>query len=140
MLARSDRQPRDLLAYGFAALKLPMNFQMGMRQLFGVAAHEALPIRVECDNVAVLSERAQQSDVILLATKAAVAAEIGDGRLARLQFAGLPQFYAEIGIVQLYGRNLSPAAGLVLDALRTIATRAPATAMHDGTGYAAYPL
>jgi DNA-binding transcriptional LysR family regulator len=139
LLTRPDRQPRDLLAYGFAALKLPRDVQAALRQLCGIAPHEVLPISVECDNVAVLSQRAQESDAILLVTEAAVAAEIKEGRLARLQFDGLPSIYAEIGIVQLYGRNLSPAAGLVLDALRIVAARSPSTVMYTGTNYQAWP-
>ena len=139
LLAQAQRQPADMLAYGFASLKLPVRFQAPFRQVFGLAPNQALPIAVECDNVGLLAAHALASDVILMATDASVAQEIEEGLLQPLHFAGLPQFFAEIGIVQLFGRSLSPAAALVRDALRTIAAQAPATALYADGAYGAPP-
>lgn len=127
LLARADRKPSDMLAYGFAALKLPLAIQATFRQVLGLAPHEPLPIVVECDNVGLLAARARDSDVLLMATEASVAEDLDAGRLAALHFPGLPLFYTEIGVVQLYGRSLSPAAVLVLDTLRGIAASARLT-------------
>jgi len=129
LLARADRQPSDLLAYGFASLMMPRATHAIFRQLLGLPMHEALPLVVECDNVRLLSTLAAEDDVILLATEASVMQEIREGRLVPLHFDNLPPLYAEIGIVQLYGRTLSPAASLVLERLRTIAAGAPSTSM-----------
>jgi DNA-binding transcriptional LysR family regulator len=139
LLARPGRQPRDMLAYGFAALNMPAVMQSVICQLFGLAPHDKLPVVVECDNVALLATHTRASDVILMATEASVAEDIRTGRLAPLHFSGLPLLYAEIGIVHLYGRSLSPAAVLVQEALRGIAARAPHTAMFGDVQYAPAP-
>ena len=138
LLAQPQAQRRlpDLASYGFASLKLPVGVQTALRRLLGMGAHERLPIVVECDNVQVLSNLACREDVILLASEAAVADEIRDGRLQPLRFDGTPPLFAEIGIVQLYGRSLSPGAALVLDRLRAIASTAFSTTMYSDGRYA----
>ncbi|MES2262220.1 MAG: LysR family transcriptional regulator [Pseudomonadota bacterium] len=133
LLARPDRQPRDLLEYGFASLKMPSEIQALFRVLFGMKEYERLPFVVECDHVRLLAELAQHDDAILLATEAAVAQDIREGTLVPLHFDKLPLFYAEIGVVQLLGRTLSPGALLVLKEIRAIAAGAPSTAIYlDG--------
>ncbi len=137
LLAQAQRQPRAMLPYGFAALMLPVGVQAALRQLFELTPHDALPVALECDNIGLLADLARDSDVILMATEASVAAGIAAGHLVPLHFPSLPVFYAEISIVQLYGRSVSPAAAVVLDALRGVAAAAPSTAMFADGQYAA---
>jgi DNA-binding transcriptional LysR family regulator len=139
LLAQAERQPADLLRYGFVSLKLPAGLQAALRRLLGLEPNAPLPVVVECDNVQVLADLACESDVVLLASEAAVAHSVAAGRLAPLRFGDAPPLYAEIGIVQLYGRSLSPGAALVLERLRAIAATAPGTAMHGGGEYPATP-
>lgn len=130
LLARPGAALRhgDALPYGFASLTMPAGVLAGLGRLCGLAPHERLPVALECDNVRVLADLARSSDVVLLATEAAVAQEVRDGTLAMLDFKQ-PAIHAEIGVVQLYGRSLSPGAALVLAHLRQVAASAPATAM-----------
>jgi DNA-binding transcriptional LysR family regulator len=132
LLAQPQRTPRDLLQYGFASLKMPVSMHVALGQLCGLDAHERLPVALECDNVRLLADLVRSEDVILMATEAAVAQDVRDGALLPLSFSQQPQLFADIGVVQLYGRSLSPGAALVLSHLRAVAAAAPATAMHPG--------
>ncbi len=140
LLAQAQRQPRDMLPFGFAALMMPAGVQAALRRLFELAPHDTLPIVVECDNIGLLADLARDSDVILMATEASVAGEVAAGRLVPLHFPSMPVFFAEISIVQLYGRSVSPAAAVVLDALRDIAAAARATAVFANGQYAPAPV
>jgi len=133
LLDRPQRTPRDMLAYGFASLKMPTGMQAIFRHILGLAPHERLPFTVECDNVTVLKQACLAEDLILLATDAAVVEEIAAGRLIPLSFPDLPLLYAEIGLVHLSGRTLSPAAAFVLGHFRRVAASLPKTGLyHDG--------
>lgn len=130
LLAQAGRQPRDMLPYGLASLKMPAGLRAAIGRLCGLDAHERLPVALECDNVRLLADLARSENVLLLATEAAVAQDVRDGALVPLGFNHQPSLYAEIGVVQLYGRSLSPGAALVLGHLHAIASAAPATVMH----------
>jgi DNA-binding transcriptional LysR family regulator len=122
---KADRKFKDILAYGFAALRLPHNVKAGLAQALGIPPGEALPIVFECDNLSVLIEMTCNDDVILLATEASVVREIAAGTLAVVEVPDMPNIFAETGIVQLAGRTLSPAALLVLDSMRAITATLP---------------
>lgn len=139
LLGASGRSPADLLPYGFASLLLPREMKAVFRKVLGIPAHAPLPVIFECDNMHILKEMAQDDDIILLATEAAVAGEIAAGTLEALDFPGLPPMYAEIGAVQLAGRTLSPAARLVLERLHGIAAAAPGTTVFRDGGYQPAP-
>ena len=122
---KADRKFKDILAYGFAALRLPHNVKAGLAQALGVPPGESLPIVFECDNLSVLIEMTRNDDVVLLATEASVVREIAAGTLAVVDVPDMPDIFAETGIVQLAGRTLSPAALLVLEAMREITATLP---------------
>ncbi|HJV03581.1 MAG TPA: LysR family transcriptional regulator [Burkholderiaceae bacterium] len=138
LLAAPGGKPAGLLPYGFASLLLPSEMKAVFRRVLELPAHAPLPVIFECDNMHILKDMARDDDIILLATEAAVAAEIASGQLQALDFPGLPPLYAEIGAVQLAGRTLSPGAQLVLERLYGIAADAPGTTVfRDGRYQAA---
>ncbi len=133
LLAKATRQPSDLLPYGFVSLLMPDAFKLALRAVLGLAPHAPVPVLLECDNLFVLKQMVQEDDAILMSTEAGSADEVAAGTLRPLPFADMPPMYAEIGVVALAGRSLSPGAQLVLDHLRTVAMHTPATAVfHDG--------
>lgn len=136
LLSQPNAKPSDMLTYGFAALLLPREIKNVLRKILGLAPEAPLPIVLECDNVTVIKQLTLDDDVILTATEAAAAEEIRAGTLVPLHFKGLPPMYAEIGIVQLAGRTLSPGARLVMDNLIALAATLPATAIYRDGAYA----
>jgi DNA-binding transcriptional LysR family regulator len=135
LLARDGIKPADMIPYGFAALLLPQVIRGLLRKIIGLAADAPLPIVLECDNVAAIKQLTLDDDVILLATEAAATEEISSGRLQPLHFKNLPPMYAEIGIVQLSGRTLSPGARLVIEYLQAVTATMPATDIYRDGSY-----
>lgn len=118
LLARDTPQLRDLVRYGFASMKLPRSPANALRQVLGLRSGQALPIALECDDISALTQVVCNDDLILIATQAAVAREIAAGQLCPLAVSDFPPLFAEMGIVQLHGRTLSPAAQLVIATLK----------------------
>ncbi|MBF7731011.1 LysR family transcriptional regulator [Pseudomonas sp. N040] len=118
LLALPARSLQDLLPYGFACMTIPAGLGALLRQAAGLAPDQPLPILFECDDVSLLKEVASKEDLVLIISHAALAKEFAAGELLPLPVPGLPDLYAEVGIVQLRGRTLSPAAQLALATLR----------------------
>jgi len=137
LLAVEAARPSDMIPYGFASLLVPTAIKQLLRKILGMAPETPLPIVLECDNVAAIKELTLADDVILLATEAAATEETRDGRLVPLHFKNLPPMYAEIGIVQLAGRTLSPGARLVIEYLQAVTTALPATDIYRDGNYVA---
>jgi DNA-binding transcriptional LysR family regulator len=135
LLAVQTARPSDMIAYGFATLLVPTVIKQLLRKIVGLAADAPLPIVLECDNVAAIKDLTLADDVILLATEAAATEEISSGRLQPLHFKNLPPMYAEIGIVQLAGRTLSPGARLVIEYLQAVTATLPATDIYRDGSY-----
>jgi DNA-binding transcriptional LysR family regulator len=135
LLANPQRVIRDVLPYGFASFTLPASVQPAFRQLLGLAQNEDIPIGLECDNMMLLKEVVKEDDMILLSTQASVAEDVADGSLVPLEFKETALLYAEMSIVQLNGRTLSPGAKLLLEKFRQIAAAAPATRIFKDGAY-----
>ena len=118
LLAMKEPAIEDLLACGFASMNLPKSLIQLMRQALGLSAEQALPVVIECDDIGVLTEVVSNEDLIMIISPMAVAKDIAAGRLSVLVVEGLPEMFAEVGIVQLRGRSLSPAARLVMATLQ----------------------
>jgi DNA-binding transcriptional LysR family regulator len=118
LLALEQVYLKDLLAYGFATLKMPKGITAQLLQAFGLAPNSELPWAVECDNIRVLSEVVRHGELIMLTSHAAVAPELQAGLLTSLQVVDAPALFAEVGLVQLSQRSLSPAAQIIVATLR----------------------
>lgn len=117
LLALAQVQLADLLPYGFASLKLPKTIDALLVRALALAPDAALPLALECDNIKVLTEVVRHGELIMLTSRAAVAAELQAGILQPLTALDTPLLFAEIGLVQLSQRSLSPAAQIIINAL-----------------------
>lgn len=118
LLALAERSLQSLFAYGFASMTIPANLSSAILQAAGIPADQSLPILFECDDIGLLKQVVMMEDLVMLISQAAVIKEISSGELVPLPVAGLPEIYAEVGIVQLRGRTLSPAAQLAIHTLQ----------------------
>ncbi len=103
----------DLLEHGIATVSASPTLREMLRQGFGLAPTQALPIRLECDDFATLARLAHDSDALVLLPHAVALAATG---LRRLQLAGKPPGLSiQLHAIWLRGRSLSPAASLALE-------------------------
>lgn len=120
LLTKANLRLQDLLPYGFAALKMPKATTAILARALGLASGVEPPLMVECDDISVLTKVVRNENLILLVSYTAVAADIAVGNLCPLLVDDIPPLIADVGIVQLSGRTLSPAAQLVIATLRTM--------------------
>jgi DNA-binding transcriptional LysR family regulator len=118
LLTKEKPAIADVLACGFASMNMPRSLLPLFKNALELSAEMTLPVVIESDNVGVLTEVVSNEDLIMLMSPEAVAREITTGRLCALVVEGFPDLFAEIGIVQLRGRSLSPAARLVVNTLQ----------------------
>jgi DNA-binding transcriptional LysR family regulator len=110
LAARPGLSMSDMAEYGFATGRLPEEVQAMIRQLMGRTPEEGLPLAIECDEMGVLKSVTLSTDAVLVATPGLVRAEIKSRSLVRIVPADLPAPFAEIGVISLRGRTLSPIA------------------------------
>ena len=111
----SEPRPEQVPDFPWAMVQMDNLIEAQLRQLFAVKGDHELPIRLRCDNQALLLESVMSSDAILFTWEAWLERELAHGSIvdlgARLQPAIPVQArQLSVGIVQLSGRTLSPAA------------------------------
>lgn len=120
----SEPRPDQVPDFPWALVQIDKLLEGQLRQLFAVDSGRELPIRLRCDNQALLLESVMSSDAILFTWQAWLEKELARGTIvdlgARLQPAiPLQARQLGLGIVQLSGRTLSPAAskliGLIME-------------------------
>jgi DNA-binding transcriptional LysR family regulator len=111
---------KDLLRFGLGSVKLPKFVRDTLSQMLALDEGTPLPLSVECDDVPTLLQVGRESDTVLLVIHAAAAEEVAMGQLVRLPMRDAPAIHAEMGIVSLRGRSLSPMAEAVIALLRQI--------------------
>jgi DNA-binding transcriptional LysR family regulator len=111
-----------LMQYGLATLSLTVPLRQYLAAALGFGAGQALPIRIECDDLAALCHIAQVREVLVLLPDAA-ANSAGKG-LVKLpvENAAMPMF-ADLHAVWLRDRTLAPSAELAMQLAQTIATQ-----------------
>ncbi|MDP9712691.1 UNVERIFIED_ORG: DNA-binding transcriptional LysR family regulator [Pseudomonas fluorescens] len=107
----------ELEGYGIATTRLPEVVKLETARTLGISTRQALPIVLECDDVALLKTVAGSTDTILGVIHGAVAEDIRVGRLIELHVVDRSGFHSEIGVVSLQGRSLSPTALCVIEAV-----------------------
>ena len=110
----------ELWLYGVAAVRFPTAVRSRLAKLLGVRANAPLPIVLECDNVEVLKSVTRLTDSVIALTLVAAASDVEAGTLVALNVTGLPPLYADMGIVVMRGRSLSPMADLIVRRLPTL--------------------
>jgi len=114
LLAGGSLTTGAILPFGVATVRLPRLIQTAFAAMLGVPAGSALPIALECDDVALLKQTALVTDTVLVMTHAAVAQELAAGKLVLLPLKDMPALHTEMGIVSLRGRSHSPMARHVI--------------------------
>ena len=115
LLGEPQLQPGDLLGYPLAGTQIPHSVAERFELLLG----HAQPFSVECDNFMVLKALVAQSDVVSLAPWDVIAEDVEHGRLALLPLTqDVPRQQSAYGVVSRAGHSLSPAAQVLLAALR----------------------
>jgi hypothetical protein len=101
--------------FPWALVQIDNLIEAQLRQLFAVKGDRELPIRLRCDNQALLLESVMSSDTILFTWEAWLERELDKRSIVDLGARLQPAIPAQarqlsVGIVQLAGRTLSPAA------------------------------
>ena len=122
-LARRECTLAEAWSYGVAATRLPVAVRSALNGLLGLPAGEALTLALECDDTTLLKSVALATDTVLASTDAAVRDEVDAGTLLRLQVRGLPTLHAQMGLVALRNRTLSPTAQRVIAEIEAVAGR-----------------
>ncbi len=123
LLATGIRHASEVLAYPLASVRLPTSVRDDLMRYLGLPLTAELGLNLICDNPSVINYVALHSDSVLLSTYAAVSAELAEGRLVALEVPDQPSLFAEMGVVTLAGRTLSPAAAWLVERMRNYADR-----------------
>jgi DNA-binding transcriptional LysR family regulator len=105
----------EILAYPLASVHLPEAVKNELRDYFGLAVEQELSLSLTCDNPGLLNYVCQHSDCILLTTFGVIQTELLNGSLVELELPAKPGIYADMGVVRLAGRSLSPSAAWLID-------------------------
>lgn len=120
----SNPQTDQVPDFPWALVQIDNILEAQLRHLFAVDGSRELPIRLRCDNQALLLESVMSSDTILFTWEAWLESELAKGSIVDLGARLQPAIPAEarqlnVAIVQLAGRTLSPAArkliGLIME-------------------------
>ncbi len=131
-LARRRSVPiREVWGFGVATVRLPASVRALLSRLLAAEPGTPLQLALECDNLHVLRTVAMNSESVLAAPHAAVAAEVASGELRLLNVPELPTVAAQMGIVALRGRTPSPMAALILERLAGGLPQNPKSASHQ---------
>ena len=111
----SSPKPDQVEDFPWALVQIDNLIEAHLRVLFAVDRNRELPIRLRCDNLALLLESVMSSDTILFTWQAWLESELAKGTIVDLGARLEPAIPAQarqlsVGIVQLAGRTLSPAA------------------------------
>jgi DNA-binding transcriptional LysR family regulator len=128
-LARHECTLAEAWSHGVAATRLPRAVKDALARLLGLSAGDALVPALECDDTTLLKRVALATDIVLASTDAAVRDEVDAGTLQRLQVRGFPTLHAQMGLVALRNRTLSPTAQRVIVEIAAVAAKVnePAT-------------
>jgi hypothetical protein len=122
LLALGERAQREALRqYKLIGPLLPLQTRFALQEIYQLPDHEALPIGLSCDSVAVLQRVMLESDCVLFATHEAMPAPS-----AQTPFAALPYVrYAAAeplptAVIYAQGRVLSPAASWLIEKIEGV--------------------
>jgi len=108
LLAKPIEHVSEVLAYPMLTVHMPDGIKAELKRFLGLTEIQELNFSLICNNPAVLDYVAQHSDAILVSTFAVVGDDIAAGKLVPLTIPNHPTLFAEMGIVKLAGRSLSP--------------------------------
>lgn len=107
----------EILAYGLASVHVPDALLEALGHIAGLPAGTPLPLVVTCDDMLVLKGLAAATDTVIACPVTGVAQSLARGDLVAVTASDLPPIFAEVGLVCLRGRSLSPMAQFAVDFL-----------------------
>jgi DNA-binding transcriptional LysR family regulator len=111
---------KELWHYGVAGVRFSTPVRTALAKLLGARPNAAIRVAVECDNVEVLKRVARVTDTVIAVTHLSVASDVAAGTLVPVHVKNLPKLFADMGIVAMRGRSLSPMAELIVRRLPTL--------------------
>ena len=120
LLQQSTATPEDLRRYGIGMVSARSDLLLHVAQTLGFDNVEAFPLAVECDDLHTLSRLALEGDLLALLPQG-LAADFGMD-LRELRIAATPStLFADVHVIWLSGRTLSPAADLAIRECQALA-------------------
>jgi DNA-binding transcriptional LysR family regulator len=111
---------KELWLYGVAGVRFSTPVRSALAKLLGARPNAAIRVAIECDNVEILKRVARVTDTVIAVTHVSVASDIEASTLVPVHVRGLPKLFADMGIVVMRGRSLSPMADLIVRRLPTL--------------------
>jgi len=118
LAGKALRNKQDIFEFPLVSVRLPDNVKIELHHYFELVPEQKFELSLTCDNPALLHYVCLHSDSILLSTYPVVKAEIERGAMCELKMQDQIEVYAEMGIVTLAGRSLSPSASWLIDKIR----------------------
>lgn len=113
----------ELWVYGVISTRLPPMALQALAKRAALSKGQDTALALECDDLNTLKAVTLSTDSVLLATDAAVRAELQSGALRAVQATDLPPLSVEMGVVSLHNRTLSPMAHRVIDCIARVASQ-----------------
>lgn len=107
-----------VLEAGIATVAASLPLREMLRAAFGLSPTQALPVKLECDDLLTLARLARHTDTLVLLPHGVAAEAKGLKRLRLPQ--GRPAMSVEMHAICLRGRSLSPAAARALACARAV--------------------
>jgi len=118
---RTIRKPGELLEYPLITVRIPEQLEQQICRYLGIPEGDPLPLTLICNSPSLLEYVGLNSDALLMISFAVVRHQLQSGNLVVLRPPKWPSaVYADLGIVTLTGRTLSPTAAWLIDRMRIL--------------------
>ncbi len=104
--------------YGIASVKLPDTLKAQLGKLLGRDDRNPPQFALECDDANLLHKVALQTDTLVASTDLAAKPWLESGELVALNITNFPKIFANVSIVSLSNRTLSPVARHAMEQFR----------------------
>lgn len=115
--------PRELLQYTFATVKLPPLMFLELKQSMGLDRNDTFAVNIECDDIALLNRILPGSDIILATSNLMMDGCFRNPGLVKLNVSMARNRFGEWALVKIKGRTLTPSAALLADLLTDLIRR-----------------
>lgn len=109
--------PRELLDYAFAAVKLPPLMFLELKQSMGLDRSDTFAVNIECDDISLLNRIVPGSDIILATGNLLMADCFRNPEVVKLNVPMSRNRFGEWALVRIKDRMLTPSAALLADLL-----------------------
>lgn len=117
-LAKGTHRLEAAWSYGIATVKLPDALKIQLGKLLGHDDRKLPRFALECDDANLLHKVALQTDTLVASTDLAAQPWLESGELVTLNITDFPKLFANVSIVSLSNRTLSPVARHAMEQFR----------------------